>query len=362
MTKGRGSRKQSAQCAAPTSPGSCPKPEPPNLDAGPLQGIGILHFCDNPPVSLGSAAADWCCPSVVHSCDPRSPTSKLVVVTFPHDEPLCLRHPTATFWRSPDTLQMGEGSSGVLLNHVPPAVADAVELLNAPRTRTEIAQRLPHLDGAWLDWLYAHLSSAGLLRSATERTSGVIRVVGNGTLARDLSTALSNVGIRTSTQPSHATELGPSVSLALLANSTAEPDRVVTDRLVGDGIAHLITRIEPHRAVVGPFVLPGNTPCLHCDDLARAHADRSWAHHLAQLCRQEVRPDPGLLQWAVATSVAQVRAWHSGYIPELAGSCLQLDVAESRLRHRHWAAHPDCRCGSVSLATLADCPGDHARI
>ncbi len=125
---------------------------------------------------------------------------------------------------------------------------------------------------------------------------------------------------------------------------SAEPDRALTDALFRAGRPHLVVRLEPDRAVVGPLVLPGRTPCVRCQDLQRCRLDDAWPHLLAQLCREPVEPEPTLLAWAASTAAVQVRAWLNDGSPDTAGSTLELGLADFRLRSRAWTAHPRCGC------------------
>lgn len=262
-----------------------------------------------------------------------------------------LGRPTTVLWRNPSTLQLGLDADAVVLHPASTAIADAIELLHKPHTPTQLARCVPALSPAGARRLCAHLSSAGLLTSDSPGTVASVAVLGCGTLATATADGLRRVEI-----PVHRLDhdgLSDAVDrdqVVIVAAPTAEPDRVDLARLRSAGRPHLVVRIEESRAVVGPFVEPGLSACVHCDDLARAHRDRAWAGLLLQLSRRQVRPDPGLLAWAVATTVSQVRAWHRGYTPEARSRCLELGLDRFTQRQRRVAQHPDCDCRTTSPA------------
>jgi len=87
------------------------------------------------------------------------------------------------------------------------------------------------------------------------------------------------------------TELAPSTRLTqrtthrpdlVVIAADDEPDRAAAIELVRDGIPHLVVGVRETVGVVGPFVIPGSTACLHCLDLHRTDLDPGWPALLAQ--------------------------------------------------------------------------------
>jgi hypothetical protein len=232
----------------------------------------------------------------------------------------------------------------VALEGVPPSIAEAIEYLAEPHTESQLAQRIPTLDADWIAWLCAHLSSSGILTDTPRPPPPEVFIYGQGALARRLSTAIDQAGVSVGGLPEEFLGQHHNDRLVILAERQVEPDRALTAKLTGFGIPHLVVRIEPSRAVVGPLVVPGRTACVRCDDLAHCVLDCQWPTVLAQLCAASVSPDPGLLGWAVATASAQVRAWVGGTQPEALGRCLELGLDDFRLRTRSWPRQPDCTC------------------
>ena len=260
-----------------------------------------------------------------------------------------LRSPKLAVWRSPGVLQVGLDAPALVLDGVPDQLAGALPLLASPNSADELITLLPGLEPSWVHWLLARLDANGLLEPATRPRPPGLAVVGTGLIATAVAAALADLQVERLDPMAHASAAlrragQPGPRLTILAGPTAEPDRTVTDALFGAGRAHLVVRLEPDRAVVGPLVVPGRTPCVRCLDLSRCRLDSAWPHLLAQLCREPVDPDRALLAWAAATAGVQVRAWLAGGDPETCGGSLELGLADFRLRSRRWPAHPACGC------------------
>ncbi len=261
---------------------------------------------------------------------------------------LKLVRPAAAVWRSAGVLQVGIDPPSLVLDGVPSALAHAVGLLAHPCTQEELGTLLPQLDRHWLAWLLARLAEADLLTPAEPEPVPSLPVVGVGALAEAVARSVADTRLApVRVDPAGLAVLPPrpdGPELVLVASSTAEPDRALTDTLFREGRSHLVVRIEPDRAVVGPLVVPGQTPCVRCQDLTRVRLDARWPHLLAQLCRAHVRPLPTLLAWAGATAAVQVRAWLAGSTPDTCGAALELGLPDYRLSTRSWPAHPGCGC------------------
>jgi len=245
---------------------------------------------------------------------------------------------------------VGLDSPALVLTGVPTLLPLAIELLARPQGTDDLTRLLPDLEPEWIDWLVDRLTAAGLMTPSQAARVATLAVVGSGALADAVSDSLKRTGL-------HVVRAEPAVfarddtavpgaapELVILAGESAEPDRTLTDALFRSGRPHLVVRLEPDRAVVGPLVIPGRSPCVRCQDLNRCRLDEAWPHLLAQLCREPVAPEPTLLAWAVSTATVQVRALLAGGAPETTGSTLELGLADFRLHSRAWPAHPRCGC------------------
>lgn len=261
-------------------------------------------------------------------------------------------------WRAPGVLQLGVDAGAVVLHEVPELLADAVALLHSPITATELTTRIPGLEPGWTRWLCAHLSSAGLLSDGSETPTTSVAVWGESIGAQSILRALRQAQVPCRRLPGATlADSSDPDCLVIVAAATAEPDRVVLSRLQAARRTHLVVRLYPSQAVVGPLVSAAEPGCLHCEDLDAAQHDPAWASLLSQLCQLHVSPDPGLLAWSVATTVNQVRQWRTGAAPELQNRCLAVSTTDYRQHSRDWPSRPDCPCShSVTDPSLPNRP------
>lgn len=251
-----------------------------------------------------------------------------------------LTRPLSVLTRPDDSLQVGLDTDGALLIPSPPPGAEAaVRALRRPRTLLEVSRLVPAVPHTWLRELVTLLVDAGLLHPVEPSMAHTVTVVGAGALRDGLAHLLDADGWSVRDDDGRA-----GGGLVVLCTPTAEPDRVLTRDLTSSGIPHLVVRAEPERAVVGPFVTPGSSPCVGCSDLVRRDLDPGFPHLLAQLCRSEHVPAPRQAAWAAAMASAQLGAWRAGHRPEAVGATLELDAHSGSLGVRRWPRHPDCGC------------------
>jgi bacteriocin biosynthesis cyclodehydratase domain-containing protein len=113
---------------------------------------------------------------------------------------------------------------------------------------------------------------------------------------------------------------------------------------------HLLLAVRETSAYVGPFVLPGRTPCLRCVELARGERNPGWPAVAAQLASSTNVVEAG--EVALATTAAGIAAMHAltwldtGEAPASAGALLEVD-ASGLARRRSVRPHPACGCGAA---------------
>lgn len=112
---------------------------------------------------------------------------------------------------------------------------------------------------------------------------------------------------------------------------------------------HLLVAVRETTAVIGPFVLPGRTPCVRCLELSRSERDLPWPVLAAQLAAGPRAVEP--CDVVLATAAASLAALHvlhwidTGRLPPTAGGVLEMEIGAGRMRRRSITAHPDCGCG-----------------
>ena len=235
--------------------------------------------------------------------------------------------PRIAVWRSTTDLHIGGPNSRFVLSRVPPRLCDIVPLLDGCHSVDDLAQTC---DPQWISWLLGCLQSHHLLAEGVARPQSVdIRVDGEGRLANAVA-ALVPRG--RSGQVLH-----------IVATATVETDRVLIADLNRQRVPYLVLRADEHGASVGPFVIPGQTSCVTCQDLTRRAVDPTWPVQVFQLARLDATPDPGLCYWAGATALAHVTAYAHGRVPESASTTIEMSAEEGRVTYRAWPVHPKCR-------------------
>ena len=206
---------------------------------------------------------------------------------------------------------------------------------------------------------------AGLLTA-----SGVGRVVCTGQLGQ--ATTHPAVPARPRTRRRRGTaqighEVNPPpapVSRQRRASPSARPDlAVLTDgypaelpaELVASGVLHLAVSAREAIGVVGPLVVPGQSACLGCVELARSDRDPAWPLILAQLAGLAAQPvacAATLTAAVAAQAVSQVLSCLDLAQPATAVTNATLELVSPgwQWRRRSWPRHGECRC-STRLAT-----------
>lgn len=286
--------------------------------------------------------------------------------------------------RDHDQLQVGVQPAVV----VPDAYAPLIDHLAGGPTLPQLVAHADHagLGAAGVVDLVRALHEAGLLQTGSVTAglgSQVVRLVGCGSLGARTVSLLAAAGVGTfhlADLPSTVTvpepvlpptdrvgslvttlqrrqpgakvhrlrhwakPEGAVVDLTVVAADGPEPDRLVTETLLGTDQPHLVLRSSGDEVVVGPLVVPGATACLRCTDLARRDADPRWPWVLAQLTRVRLQPVPSLLAWGSACAAAQALAQLTGEAPQAAGHTFEMSARDHAMRLRRWPAHVECGC------------------
>ena len=114
-----------------------------------------------------------------------------------------------------------------------------------------------------------------------------------------------------------------------------------------------VTTVGP-RAVVGPLVEPGRTPCLRCISLTYGDTDPHWPQRSAQLMRPRRRRglalalDAAVVAYSITQTVLLALAWvDSPLVSDAApppGTTSELRLPGAIPVTRQASFHPDCAC------------------
>jgi hypothetical protein len=203
---------------------------------------------------------------------------------------------------------------------------------------------------------------------AAERTTKRFRVRGFGhplddALREDLLGLLTRAGLTPAGPkppgPPPRNHVPPEPVHVLLG--VGEPRRDLTDPLMREAVPHLVVRLREGRAVLGPFVLPGLTPCLRCLDSHLADDDPSWPLLVEQYSSASRRdradgvPEPvdaTLAAFAVAWAGRELAAYAEGGTPVTLGRTLSLGARGEETASRDWGHHPRCGCSWSGTSRL----------
>lgn len=141
---------------------------------------------------------------------------------------------------------------------------------------------------------------------------------------------------------------GDRPDLVVLADSTPADDERAR-ALMQTGTPFLPVAVRERRAVIGPFVLPGQSSCLSCQDAVRRDLDRSWPSIDAQLRMVPNVPGDGgeiaVVMLAASVAAVQVMQWiDSERIPETINATLEIALPGLILERRYWPRHDTCSC------------------
>jgi hypothetical protein len=137
----------------------------------------------------------------------------------------------------------------------------------------------------------------------------------------------------------------PPPLVLLVAHHVLAPGRAA--RWLAVDVPHLPVVFGERAAVLGPLVVPGETPCLRCAEEHRVDADPAWPVVAAQLLAlgpADAATAPALRMELHARLAGCLRDIRSGGDARLAGSALRVaaDGSVSRLA-RPWHARCSCR-------------------
>lgn len=266
-----------------------------------------------------------------------------------------LTRPHAPVLRRPDgSVQIGVGPAALHLGDVTADEARWLVTLDGVRPlSTVLAEAAVHgTSGERAAELVDRLAAEGhlVLGGDACAPAGRVVVAGAGALPRLVADVLAAHPGSLAVVRSRSDAPAARADVVVLTSSTPP---VIGDALPWRrrGVTVLPVVCGETQATVGPLLLPGHGPCLHCLELTRARLDPAWPWLRAQLSRPRVEAAPSvdgrapvrLLAAGLATSLVldhlagstHVRGW--AYDVATPGPTLE--------RHR-WEVHPECpACG-----------------
>jgi hypothetical protein len=193
---------------------------------------------------------------------------------------------------------------------------------------------------AGVGWVTVH-DDCALSESDVGPLSGSAADVGD---RRDAAAVPRIQAITPSTRTTAAVDDNPDVTVFAPDHG---PDFALGERSVRLAGAHLVAYVRDTSGVVGPFVLPGRTPCLRCLDLHRADRDPGWPRVALQLARPGVSVaacDIALATLVASATALDVLTFLDGGDPASLGATIERCLRSGAERTRRWTMHPACGC------------------
>ncbi len=183
------------------------------------------------------------------------------------------------------------------------------------------------------------LARAHLTREAVTPGAGArvrrrrpVTVLGPATLAAPLQHGLAECGCA-----------GPQPGDLVVHWGT--PNAALRYDWMGDGVPHLVVSPRAGSVRVGPLVVPGRTPCLHCLDLSRRDGDPSWPELSRQLrARALPQPDPALVLAATGVALGVVTRWLETGDDATCRGYWEVDADSPIPAWQSVQRHPECGC------------------
>lgn len=264
-------------------------------------------------------------------------------------------------WRSPTSLQFGVDAPPFVMHDVTNAQERMIAALVAGVTRpglSVVAEGAGASEAQVNDLLrqFAPILRTGL---AARPVSSTVAIIGTGSTAARLGSALTATGIRV-VSPGRPADFGVMVS-----------HYVVAPELFGfwlrQDVPHLSIVFGDSGARIGPVIEPGAGPCLYCLDRHRTDADAAWPAIASQLWGRSSTVESAVVTSEVVAIAARLIVSRLGVLPrtekierEVATS-VQLDAETGSVTSRDWLPHPECGCvalpGSDSAGDRAADPG-----
>jgi bacteriocin biosynthesis cyclodehydratase domain-containing protein len=193
---------------------------------------------------------------------------------------------------------------------------------------------------AWAAWslLAGRTGCAGDIDG--RRRSASVAVDGSGAVADEIRRLLAGANVGTA-------EPGSGANVTVLA-ADSEPSRERADSALHTGLPHLWSSIRDCVGLVGPFVVPGETGCLRCADLARADVDPAWPTLVEAATRAGPvvdAVDRPLAATVAALAVHEIAVWASGLGPQTLGGVIEVPYGFGPIQRVGVQQHPQCGCG-----------------
>lgn len=253
-------------------------------------------------------------------------------------------------WRDPHSVQFGVDAPVVVLEALSNAEERMVAALVSGVTRggLELVAESAGVTAACAALLLERLAPA--LRPPAGNTAAAppqiessisgVMVSGAGSTAEHVRAAIIGTRWHSGSEPATAaTRLA-----VIVAHYVVDPaDR---GRWLRRDIPHLPIVLGDTQARLGPFVEPGNGPCLHCLELHRTAKDPAWPAIASQLWGRQSPIESPLFAGELAAQARRMVITRLAAGASDEAVSVTIDAASGIRRFATWVRHPECGCGA----------------
>ncbi|MEO6942455.1 MAG: TOMM precursor leader peptide-binding protein [Terrimesophilobacter sp.] len=254
-------------------------------------------------------------------------------------------------WRSPDSLQLGVDSPRVVMTAVSTAHERMLTALAVGVTPSGLAL-IGSEGGLDADQIAAfHRAIQPALAVPAVAPHVIVTITGDGPTADRLEWRLREAGL----EPRRAQSPGNG------ASDTGAPDTTDLAVVLGhfvldpDVRQHWLRRDIPHLPVIfgdtsvtiGPFIEPGDGPCLYCLELHRMDADPAWPALASQLLGRRSSAETPFFASETANVAARMVLSRATASASPWATSITVDAETGERMPRPWSRHPDCGCAGI---------------
>ena len=267
-------------------------------------------------------------------------------------------------WRSPTSLQLGIDRPVIVLHEVTIAQERMLAALVVGVTEPgfDLIARAAQADDPTARAFLQAVAPA--LRTRGDRgrdigapvrgvTATTVLLTGHGATAEALCNILNTTGLKVRSHDlSH--EPQPGDIAVIVDHYVVDPN--VRGYWLRRDISHLPVVVSDSTIRIGPFIDPGDGPCLWCLDRTRSEHDPAWPAIASQLLGRRSPVDRGLnaieagalAARAVLDRVAGLhRAGNPTHPTAARGVSTTLHVATGARSTQRWTRHPECGCAAL---------------
>ena len=248
-------------------------------------------------------------------------------------------------WRSPDSLQLGVDAPRVIMNTVTTAHERMLAALAVGVTPSGLAL-IGSEGGLSTEQIAAfHRDIQPALAVQSMAPHSTIAITGDGPTADRLEWRLREAGLETRRSHPMDDDTGVTDIALVLGHYVLDPD--VRQHWLRRDVPHLPVIFGDTSVTIGPFIEPGDGPCLYCLELHRMDADPAWPALASQLLGKRSAAETPFFASEAATIAARMVLTRATRLATRWATSVTVDAATGELTRRPWSRHQECGCAGI---------------